>query len=551
MTSPALGIGYSLWLKTRWMTAMALVTLLIFAVASSAMTWAQEFILPAYLMVMVFELAVVSNAFVYGTADFGSQASSFPVHMMVLSASTWQLVGWPMIYCGIFYAIVWMVSAALLLFPVGFHPPLIWPATTAAAVVVWIQAVSWSPFPTPFAHIPAMVLAIAPLFFLGMWAGIERTSLLVPMAVTACNLLWILAAYGVGVKGLSRTRTGSQSDLLEKIRKQWWATIDRRFSRRDREKAPFRSMEAAQLWHECRRNVRNLPMMIAFIAVPMFPLVCLPFFEQKENSGLLIGKTIVTPAMLVVGIWISSPLMLSFLNAASFGKFDFWGKAPMSSFFATRPMRTTQYVIVKLKAAAIVAATCWAIILSLLVAWAALEASPLNRHESLIRHLLEQATPGSVVALLLGLAGLLFCTSRNLASGMWLTLCGRKWVANAIGFVTLGLTPIAGLIGWWIYLHREIQPEVMVFGPWILGAAVAVKLFAATAIFTALWHFQLIKAPMAFKLAAGWCVVASCFFAVICCFVSPTWAMASAVLLVVPLTSLAAAPLALFANRHR
>jgi hypothetical protein len=139
MTSPALGVAYSLWMRTRWMIAAALGTLLVFAVASLSMAWAREFILPAYLMVMVFELALVLNAFVYGPADLGAKASSFPSHMLVFPATTRELVGWPMLYSCVFHVLVWFLSAGLLLFPAGFHPPMIWTATMLAAVAVWVQ----------------------------------------------------------------------------------------------------------------------------------------------------------------------------------------------------------------------------------------------------------------------------------------------------------------------------------------------------------------------------------------------------------------------------
>jgi hypothetical protein len=531
--------------------AVALGTLLVFAAASLSMAWAREFLLAAYLNLMGFELVLVLNAFVYGSADIGAKASSFPSHMLVLPATTGQLVGWPMLYgCG-FYAIVWMLSAGLLLLPAGFHPPMIWPATMMAAVVAWMQAISWSPFPTPYARVPAVVVAIAPLFLLGLWAGLYPASQFVSLAVTAGNLGWILAAFGVGVNGVSRTRTGNESDFFESHRKKWWASIERRFSPQFREQPPFRSAAAAQLWHECRRNARMLPIMTAFVGVPMLPLMCLPILSGEKNHGLLIGSITVTPAMLGLGLFIFFPLMISMLNGGSTGKFDYWGKSQMSSFFATRPMETSGYVIVKIKAAAITALSCWAIVLLLFVVWAALEASSLNQHESLMRALLGQSTPRSIAATLLAIVGLLFLTWRNLVSGMWVTLCGRKWLANAIGFGTLGLMMIAGFIPLWIYRHPEIQPVVLAFGPWILGAAVAIKLFAATAVFTALWHCQLIEAQTAAMFMAGWFALASGAFAVVCCFVSPTWGLAAAVFLVVPLTSLAAAPLALFANRHR
>src|SRR5262249_6821181 len=153
---------------------LSLGTLAVFAVASLTMVWAREFILPAYLNVMLFVLALVLNAFVYGATDFDSKASMFPAHMLVLPATTRQLVAWPMLFCATFLAVMWLLSGGLLLRPAGMHPPLVWPATAVAAGAVWIQAISWTPFPTPLARVPVIVLAMVPLVLLGILAGLHE-----------------------------------------------------------------------------------------------------------------------------------------------------------------------------------------------------------------------------------------------------------------------------------------------------------------------------------------------------------------------------------------
>jgi hypothetical protein len=551
MTSPALGMGYALWLRTRWMVAGAISTLLVFSVAALTMSWAREFLFAAYMNAMVFELAMVLNAFVFGTVDFGSKGSSFPSHMLVLPATTRQLVGWPMLFCCVFFALVWILSAGLLLFPAGFHPPMIWPAATLAAAVAWIQAISWSPFPTPFARVPAMVVVLGPLFFLGLCAGFNQANNPVLALITVGNLAWLLVAYGVGVHGLSRTRAGKENDLLASIWKSWRARFEGSFASFAGEQPPFPSPFAAQMWHEGRRNVRNLPIMLAFVGVPMLPLICLPIFSPATNSGLMIGSTTISPSMLNLGMFIFFPLMISLMSGASFGKLDCWGKAQMSSFFATRPITTTNYVKVKILAAVIVSLLCWAIVLGLLAIWAGLEASPLNQHESLIRNLLSQATPRSIAAVLLGVFALVFFTWRNLAAGMWLVLCGRKWVANLIAFGSLGVMCIGGLAGWWIVRHPEIQPQVLAFAPWLCGSALAIKFGITAATIVALVRRCLIEPRTAILMSLGWFATAVAVFGVVCCFVPPTWMAAAAVLFTLPLDAIALAPLALHWNRHR
>ena len=316
-----------------------------------------------------------------------------------------------------------------------------------------------------------MVVAILPLSALGVCAGFNQANNLVLALITAGNLIWLLAAYGVGVSGLSRTRAGKESDLLASIWKSWRMRFDSRFAAQVDGRPPFRSPFAALMWHECRRNVPSLPIMLALVGVPMLPLLCLPIFSRGDNPGLMIGSATISPSMLGLGLFIFFPFMISLMSGAAFGKLDCWGKAQMSSFFATRPIATTNFVTAKIVAAAIVAIICWAIVLSLFAIWAGLEASTLNQHESLIRSLLSQATPRSIAAVLLGVFALVFFTWRNLASGMWLVLCGRKWVANLIGFGSLGLMCVGGLVPWWIVRHPEIHPQALAFAPWLCGSA--------------------------------------------------------------------------------
>ncbi len=502
---------------------------------------------------MLFELAVVLNVFVYGSVDFAKRSSAFPAHMLVLPATTRQLVGWPMLFCAVFFAGMWILSAGLLLLPAGFHPPIIWPATTIAATAVWIQAISWSPFPTPFA---ACRRWLWQFFRCQHWAFVQastRQTTPYLALITAGNLIWLLAAYGVGVNGLSRTRAGKESDLLASLWKSWDARISTRsFASPADGRPPFRSPFAAQMWHECRRNVPSLPIMLAFVGVPMLPLLCLPIFSRETNSGLMIGSTTISPSMLGLSLFILFPLMISLMSGASFGKLDCWGKAQMSSFFATRPIATTNFVTAKIVAAAIVAIICWAIVLSLFAIWAGLEASPLNQHESLIRTLLSQATPRSIAAVLLGVFALVFFTWRNLASGMWLVLCGRKWVANLIGFGSVGLMFVGGLAAWWIRRSSgnptagdRISPVVLRNWPGnqirnhrrgcrCVGASRSGAVRNGT-----------------LKIICGWFAAALAVFGVVCCFFSPSWIGGVAVLVALPLDAIALAPLALHWNRHR
>ena len=70
------------------------------------------------------------------------------------------------------FGLVWLLAVALIFHAAALHPPIVWPAIVIAAGVAWMQALAWSPFPSPFARIPALVAALVPLILMMLWAGL-------------------------------------------------------------------------------------------------------------------------------------------------------------------------------------------------------------------------------------------------------------------------------------------------------------------------------------------------------------------------------------------
>jgi hypothetical protein len=199
MTSPALGIAYSLWLRLRWILAAELVLLTALALTVQSFPAAAPYCQMTSLVLIFLSLAPMLNACTYGPADLGVRAAGFPTQMMVLPLSTRSLVGWPMLYGAVIHASLWALLAILVFIPSGLQLPVFWPATLLAAICVWVQAIGWSPFSSPFVRVPALVIAITPLIVLPMWAGVQLPNSMVPIL-----LMWRNIVVGVWPTLISR-----------------------------------------------------------------------------------------------------------------------------------------------------------------------------------------------------------------------------------------------------------------------------------------------------------------------------------------------------------
>src|SRR5262249_11679575 len=161
-------------------------------------------------MLLVMAMAWLLNALIFSPADLGAKGSVFPTHMLVLPLRTGALVGGPMLYAVALITSLWLLLALLVLVPAGLPTRLALPAAILTSVALWTQAIAFSPFPSPFARVPALLLAVLPAAALGSWRAFDPTHPQVYWLATAGALLWTLAAYGFGVIGLSRARKGHQ-----------------------------------------------------------------------------------------------------------------------------------------------------------------------------------------------------------------------------------------------------------------------------------------------------------------------------------------------------
>jgi hypothetical protein len=90
LTSPAVGIAYSLWLRLRWGAAGTLIYLFCLAIAARFFYAAAEAVVLA-LVLLTASIAHLLHVFTLGPADFGVKSSGYPTSMFVLPVQTWLL----------------------------------------------------------------------------------------------------------------------------------------------------------------------------------------------------------------------------------------------------------------------------------------------------------------------------------------------------------------------------------------------------------------------------------------------------------------------------
>jgi hypothetical protein len=548
MNAPAIGIGYSLWLRLRWVMAGMFVYMAVVAIAVQLSPYPQAALGALALSAVVAHLLTV---FTLGPVDLGVRGSGFPKNMMVLPVRTRALVGWPMIYAATTMALLWVLLTTLILIPAGVRPPIVWPAVVAAVATAWLQAIGWSPFPSPFVRVPVLALALTPLSLLVTWAYMYLEGHHVSIAIVAASLAWMFVAYVFAIHGLARARSGSEGDWLRMFMALLAARIkeSRRQARVSR--PPFHSAFTAQLWHEFRRNAVTLPIMMSFVSLPMLAIVLPGTIDGDASRNLLFSSVTITPAMLGLGMLLGLFILLSGLYGAGMGKFDVWGKEEIPAFFAIRPMSTQQFVIAKMTGAGLGALAAWILLLVLVSIWAIVEASQLNPNQSLVRGALAQASARHRVAFVLIALGLFTMAWRDLVIGMWVTLTGRKWLPIAFGLLSMVLFAIACLVGHWLYHHREYIPQLQTYLPWLLGTLLLLKLALAGWMIRKLQRLGLASPEVIRNSLLTWMAVGVFLMALTACFVPVTPTLAIGICLAVPLVRIAAAPIALRWNRHR
>jgi hypothetical protein len=227
----------------------------------------------------------------------------------------------------------------------------------------------------------------------------------------------------------------------------------------------------------------------------------------------------------------------------------------ISSFAATRPMNTAEMVGAKLRAAARTTLVTWVLVI-LLIAVALVLSGTHRILGEMVDAWLATRPAGEVIATVVAVGAILvLLTWKRLVESLLIGMAGRAWVHRVIIFVGVVIAMNFLIAAMWLLIHPEYHEQVRVVAPWVMGAAVMLKLVLAAVAVRALRRRQLVSDRTLAWFAATWLVVAGSLFGLLM-WVIPggfvaTSTLAMGIVLMMPLARLSAMPLALAWNRHR
>src|SRR6058998_2033995 len=154
MRSPALAIGWEFRRRHRWgliavasyLFVVATIRFLILEPGEPVLVDSVRFaavVSVPLTTTFVYLLAVFSFGF---AGDLAARESMYPARMFTLPVSNAALVGWPMLYGVTAMVGLWILTRWLSVWPSELSIPSVWPATLAAALVMWTQALVWMPY---------------------------------------------------------------------------------------------------------------------------------------------------------------------------------------------------------------------------------------------------------------------------------------------------------------------------------------------------------------------------------------------------------------------
>jgi hypothetical protein len=558
--SPSLAFGWHIWTRHRLGLSVCAGYCLLMLILAKTLPVASihpiilpfVFVVPC-IAVCGYLLAILSIGL---DARLETRQSGFPARLWTLPLRTRALVGWPMLGGALLLALAWLTLSCGVLWAAGIDAPrLIWlPALMLVVTLAWLQVLVWSPFPLPglrlFIVCPMIgVSVIVPQVLLEEFAIGEQLT-------GALLVAQLPIAYLTAVFGVSRARRGDVP------RWEWlgWPTW-LRWSSAANVGRPFVSPARAQWWFEWRRCGLLFPLMLggcSLLCLAMLPWVA-DFYEQADRGGV----PIVPPFLLeeLGGLWLALagllfwPPFLASSSGLEMGKLPGRDRTrPLSSFLATRPLSVATLIRVKFEAAALSTLAAWGVFLLGVLLWFALSGKAAEMTAS-FDALRQRHPPGPFW---IGLAFLILVsillTWLRMIESLWLGMMRSGW-ATLGGLVGFG--SFIALIGFgqWLARTPDYWQTFTAFLPWLAGAGVLLKGIAAAWSVRQLIRRRLLPLGTLRLLLAGWLLLAVVLFCVLCWLIGVDRTSVSAVVLgivlLLPLTQLALAPLALDWNRHR
>jgi hypothetical protein len=549
MSSPILALAWEIWGRGRrsiyivlgCIAVCALINLFLlnnghFSEASradfSSLFW----------LLMTLSFLFLLGIFNYTEFNSTKEWNGFPYRLFALPVPTWQLVVLPMGMAVLSTEIVYFAWIKLVWTQSRIPLPE-WFAVVLGAYVCFYQMTIWCLAGLKITRIVVLCLggmsggAIACLPFFAdkissPWFSEDR---LIAIVIALAFLTFIVAWGTINRQRCGGgQRTGGFKTTLYKLA----AVLPQR--RRD-----FASPAAAQFWFEWRRTGWVLPACTAFVIVAIIAPISWFNRDDAQYASYLFGR--------VLGV----PLLLAFVIGKGFSKCEFWStNLSMRPFMAVRPLSAYEFVVAKMKVAALSVAITAVIILAFLVLWLSFWAN--TKH--LVSHLqVLRFYPHSwpvILALVIG--SFMVLTWRCLVSGLWTGLSGNRIHFAGAAAMQVGCASLLLLSRaiWSDELDQRFErfPQLIISVTngigWCLAAMIVLRFWFAAFCWSK-------NGGCARGYLIVWLAATVCFFIsfVIC---RPqfdterlTHLLLLTALLIFPLTRIGFAPLSLAINRHR
>ena len=489
-----------------------------------------------------FGLVPLSFAFFYFIAvfsfglngDLAGRASIFPSRLFTLPVPTAELARWPMVYGGAAMIALLLGATVIARWSLGMDVPLVWPAIMAAVVLAWTQAFTWMPYGLRGIRVlfaTAVLIALDTLVITAINLKLSE-AVLIAFLAPQLPIAYLLACYA-----LSRARRGVVPD---------W-TISRSAARSgvDQKQPPFSSAARAQLWFEWRRHGRSLPLLVAIV----LPFELLLYFIGGHGSKGFVW--FVTIAILCTPIIMAAFAATTISKANPFAR-EAYGVSP---FLATRPLTSAQLIAAKLRMAWWSTAAAWAVMAIIApfgIAWSGADAVLIDWVQRMTHTV---GLPRAIVLLALIFGSLVMFTWIMLVQSLYLGLTGKTWIIKASGFIVFAAFSLMGPAFQWFINNQSAERWLWENWPILVGALVAMKMAAGFWVATRLHRAALITDQRLLLLTTAWLATVAVLYGAMVWWIDtpffPRYAFAMIATLAVPFARLAAAPLAIAANRHR
>ena len=480
MSSPLIALSWEIWRRGRRSAWLSMACVVFGGVVNLAVLphlhvaeTGREVFNCLFGFLMTISLLLVMGIFNYTESSSTREWNGFPYRLFTLPVRTWQLVALPVVLAVVSVGALYWAWVKL----VWTHETILmpeWFAVVLGAYSVFYLAALWCLagfrilrlLALGFGGVSAIAVACLPFFgeVLHSTSFTEKRLILLLSALAAL-------AFVVAWAAVSRQRCGGGQ------RRHWLkVSVERLSDAMPRRARDFSSPAAAQFWYEWRRSGLMLPACTLFVLVGIFG----PFSWFARHNPNTVYDVLVRLMI--------APLVLAFVIGKAFIKPDAWTMdLAMPSFLATRPLSADEFVIAKMKAAALSVIISALLVLGFVALWLPLWADPLSVRKVFFGfHMFFPHSWLLVDGLFV--VGLMVVAWRCLVSGLWNGLSGkRSWYLTAAGAQVI--VPALALLGVALFsdamdrqakAHPDISEfELATIAGWLLALLVIIKFWFA------------------------------------------------------------------------